>query len=85
MDSALENSPDIMKARLNMEKNKEYLNAQLASLRSRFLFNVTPFSYSREERYEEFFSEWYTSENKGGNASLIVSQPVKFTDGAISL
>ncbi len=68
-----------------MEKNKEYLNAQLASLKSRFYFNVTPFSFSREERYDEFYSEWYTTENKGANASLIISQPIKFTDGSLSL
>ena len=85
MDIALENSPDIRKSRLNMEKNKEYLNAQLASLKSRFLFNVTPFEYSREERYEEFFSEWYTTEKKGSKASLIISQPIKFSDGSLSL
>ena len=85
MDIALENSPDIRKSRLNMEKNKEYLNAQLASLKSRFLFNVTPFEFSREERYDEFFSEWYTTENKGANASLVISQPIKFSDGSLTL
>ena len=85
MDIALDNSPEIRKSRLNMEKNKEYLNAQLASLKSRFLFDVTPFIFSREERYDEFFSEWYTTENKGANASLIISQPIKFSDGSLSL
>ncbi|MBI9039017.1 MAG: TolC family protein [Bacteroidales bacterium] len=85
LDIALENSPDIKQSRLNMEKNKEYLNAQLASLKSRFLFNVTPFEYSRKERYDEFFSEWYTTEDKGSNASLIISQPFKFSDGSLSL
>ena len=85
MDIALKNSPDIRKARLNMEKNREYLNAQLAALKSRFSFNVTPFNFSREERYEEFFSEWYTTENKESKASLVISQPIKFADGSLIL
>ena len=82
---AFENSPDIKKSRINMMQNKEQLNAQLASLRSRFSFDVTPLSYSKTESYEEYFSKWNTSENKGANGTFIVSQPIKYTDGRLSL
>lgn len=82
---AFENSPDIKKSRINMMQNKEQLNAQLASLRSRFSFDVTPLSYSKTETYEEYFSKWNTSENKGANGTFIVSQPIKYTDGRLSL
>lgn len=68
-----------------MMQNKEQLNAQLASLRSRFSFDVTPLSYSKTESYEEYFSKWNTSENKGANGTFIVSQPIKYTDGRLSL
>lgn len=85
MEIALENSPDIQKSRLNMEMNKEYLKAQLASLKSRFYFDVTPISYSREQSYDTRFSEWYTSEQKGARASLIISQPIKITDGLLTV
>ncbi len=85
LDIALENSPDIKQSRLNMEKNKEYLNAQLASLKSRFLFDVSPINYSREERYDEFFSEWYTTETKSADATFSILQPIKFTGGSLSL
>ncbi|MBC8319191.1 MAG: TolC family protein [Bacteroidetes bacterium] len=85
MEIAGLNSPAIQKSRLNMEKNKEYLKAQLASLKSRFFLDVTPVSYSREQRYDERFSEWYTSENKGAAASFVVSQPIKLTDGLLTI
>ncbi len=85
MDIAIQNSPSIQKSRMNMEMNKEYLNAQLASLKSNFLLNITPVSYSREQRYDERFSQWYTTENKGANASFVISQPVKWTDGLLTI
>ncbi len=85
MEIALDNSPEIRKSRLNMEQNKEYLNAQLASLKSKFSFEVTPFSYSKTDTYNDYFSEWYTSENKGASGSFIVAQPIKFSDGTFIL
>ncbi|PXX97823.1 TolC family protein [Marinifilum breve] len=82
---AFDNSPDIKKSRINMQQNKERLNAQLASLRSRFSFDVTPISYEKTESYNEYFSTWNTSENKGTSGTFTVSQPIKLTDGKLSL
>ena len=82
---AFENSPDIKKSRINMEQNKERLNAQLASLRSRFSLDVTPITYRREESYNEYFSQWNTAETKGASGTFTVSQPIKYTDGRLSL
>lgn len=85
MDIAIKNSPSIQQSRLNMEKNREYLNAQLASLKTNFFLDVTPVSFNREQSYDQRFSEWYTSENKGANASLVISQPIKLTDGLLTV
>ncbi len=85
MNIALENSPDIKQSRIAMEQNREYLNAQLAMLRSRFSLNISPIEYSNTETYDDYFSEWYTSENIGSNGSLLIQQPVKFTDGTLTL
>ncbi|RLD65392.1 MAG: TolC family protein [Bacteroidetes bacterium] len=85
MNIAMGNSPDIQKSRLNMERNKENLNAQLAALKSRFALDVTPIQYSVQEVYNTYFSEWYTEENKMSFGSLIISQPVKQTDGTLVL
>jgi outer membrane protein TolC len=85
MDTALNNSPDILASRLNMEKNREYLNAQLASLKSRFSLDITPFRYEKQEVYNNYYSRWYTEENKMAGGSLIISQPIRQTDGTIIL
>jgi outer membrane protein len=85
MDIAIENSPSIQKSRMNMEMNREYLNAQLASLKTNFFLDITPVSFSREQSYDNRFSQWYTSENKGANASLVISQPIKWTDGLLTV
>jgi len=68
-----------------MEQNREYLNAQLAMLKSNFSFDVTPFQYSNTQSYDDYFAKWYTTENMGANGSLVISQPIKFTDGRITL
>ena len=85
LNIALESSPEIKQSRLNMEKNKEYLNAQLALLKSRFHLDITPINYSHTDQYDNSFSQWFTSEKKETNASLIVSQPIKFSDGSLTL
>lgn len=85
MNIALENSPDIKQSKLTMEQNREYLNAQLAMLKSHFSLNVTPIRYSNSETYEEYYSQWYTSENLLSNAGLVISQPIKWTDGTLTL
>lgn len=85
MEIAGNNSPAIQKSRYNMEKNKEYLKAQLASLKSRFILDISPVTFSREQSYDQRFSEWYTTENKGASASFVISQPVKLTDGLFTI
>ena len=85
MDTALKYSPDIQTSRLNMEKNREYLNAQLAALKSRFSLNVTPIRYEKQDVYNNYYSRWYTEENKMAGGGLIVSQPIKQTDGTLTL
>ncbi|MDE5419311.1 TolC family protein [Labilibaculum sp. DW002] len=82
---AFSNSPDIKKSKINMEQNKERLNARLASLRSQFSFDFMPISYNKTESYDEYFSKWNTSENKGAGGTFTVLQPIKLTDGRLSL
>lgn len=85
MKTALENSPEIQKSKLNMEKNRQYLNAQYAALKSRFSLDVSPINYEVQEIYNNYFSQWYREENKMAYGSLIVRQPIKQTDGTIIL
>ena len=85
MNIALDNSPDIKKSRLNMEQNREYLNAQLAMLKSHFSLNVTPLNYSNKEEYNDLYSRWYSSNNILSFGGLTIAQPIKWTDGTLTL
>lgn len=85
MNIALENSPDIKQSRLAMEQNRHYLNAQLASLKSQFKLDVTPIEYSNTETFNDYYAQWYTTENIGVKGNLAISQPIKLTDGRITL
>ncbi|HAF28658.1 MAG TPA: TolC family protein [Bacteroidales bacterium] len=85
MNIALENSPDIKQSRLSMEQNREYLNAQLAMLKSHFSLDVTPIQYSNSEEYSDYYSKWYGSENTISKGGLLIQQPIKWTDGTLSL
>ncbi|MFA8435793.1 MAG: TolC family protein [Marinifilaceae bacterium] len=85
LNIAFENSPEIRKTRLEMEQRRELLNANLAALKSRFTLDVSPIQYQKRQTYDEFTSQWYTSENKGANGSFSVTQPIQLTDGTLIL
>lgn len=82
---ALQNSPDIVRARLNLERNRELLGAQRASLKSQVRFNLTPFSYSKNRSYNEALQKWIDTETTSSSGNLSIAQPILLTDGTISL
>lgn len=82
---AYENSPSIVESKLSLVQSRESLNAQKASLKSRFSLDVTPFSYSHDREFNDLMSTWYTSESMGSSGTFSIVQPIKATDGTISL
>ncbi len=82
---ALKNSPQIKQSKLNLDRSKESLKAQEAGLMSRFSLKVTPFEYSKDRQFNEFFSTWNTSETKSSYGTFSISQPIIWTDGTVSL
>lgn len=78
-------SPDLQQSLLNLERFQKNLEAQRAALKSRFSLDVTPVGYSNQRRFDNRVSQWYTNENLETNARFLVSQPILFTDGTISL
>jgi len=84
MQIAREKSPDFRQARLNMERQQELLNAQEASLKSKFNLILEPFYFNRERTFQPLFG-WNTNELKSSSGILSVSQPILWTDGTISL
>ena len=89
LDKALEiarsNSPDIKRSVLNLESNRKTLDAQQASLKSKFSLEITPFDFNRSRVFDEFFSTWNTSEDYNSSGTFSVIQPITKTDGTLSL
>nr|WP_321451873.1 TolC family protein [uncultured Carboxylicivirga sp.] len=85
VDEALKLSPNIVTARYNLERNRELLNAQKASLKSNFSLDLSPFQYSNSRNYYQANQTWYHDENFTTSGAFNVSQPILLTDGVISL
>ncbi|WP_010661836.1 TolC family protein [Marinilabilia salmonicolor] len=82
---ARQESPDIKRARLNLEQSRENLIARRASLKSSFRLNLTPLEYSHNRQYNDPLSEWYTTENLSSYGTFSVQQPITLTDGVLTL
>jgi len=78
-------SPDLKLSSLNLERFQKTLEAQRAAMKSRFSLDVAPLSYSNNRRFDNRVSQWYTNENLETSARFVVSQPIAFSDGTISL
>jgi outer membrane protein TolC len=82
---AKQNSPEIQQARFSLERSQENLNAQEASLKSRFGLYLEPFNYDRRSEFNTFFSTWNTTEVNSYSGTIFIQQPIIWTDGVISL
>ncbi len=85
LDLAKQNSPEIRQARYALERSQELLNAQEASLKSRFGLSLEPFFYNHQSEFNTLFSTWNTIETKSYTGTLSIIQPIIWTDGTISL
>ena len=62
MEIAQENSPSLRRSYMNLERYKQNLLAQKASLKSRFSLNLNPVDYNKNRRFDNRLSQWYTNE-----------------------
>lgn len=85
LEVAFEHSPTLIQSKLSLEQRQLDLKAQNASLKSQFSLDVNPFNYTRNNQYDSYNSRWYANESMSSSASLGISQPIKWTDGALSL
>ncbi len=85
MDIALNNSPDILSTKLDLERSTETLKARQAQLKSNFSLTLNPFNISKEETFNRMFSTWSTNDTKSSDATFRISQPIASTDGTLSL
>ena len=82
---AQDNSPDIRQARLSLDRSQKVLDAERASLKSRFSLNIEPFGYYHNREFNPFFNTWNTTELKNSSILFTISQPILFTDGTLAL
>lgn len=85
LNIAFEHSPALIQSKLSLEQRQLNLKAQDASLKSQFSLDVNPFSYTRNNQYDSYNSKWYANQNMASSASFGIRQPIKWTDGTISL
>lgn len=85
MEVAEENSPSLRRSLMNLERYKQNLVAQRASLKSRFSLNLNPVDYNKNRRFDNRLSQWYTNETFNSSGTFQVDQPILWTDGTISL
>ncbi len=85
LNTAYQNSPSLIQSKLSLEQRQLNLKAQDASLKSQFKLDVNPFNYTRNNQYDSYNSNWYANESMTSSASLGITQPIKWTDGTISL
>lgn len=85
LNYARQESPEIKRARLNLEQSRENLIARRASLKSSFRLNLTPIEYSHNRQYNDPLSEWYTTESLYSYGTFSVQQPITLTDGVLTL
>ncbi len=85
LNTAYQNSPSLIQSKLSLEQRQLNLKAQDASLKSQFKLDVSPFNYTRNNQYDSYNSNWYANESMTSSASLGITQPIKWTDGTISL
>ena len=85
LNIAYQNSPSLIQSKLSLEQRQLNLKAQNASLKSQFSLDVNPFNYTRNNQFDSYNSTWYANESMLSSASLGIKQPIKWTDGTVSL
>ena len=82
---AMENSPDILSTRLNLERSSQLLRAQQAALKSQLSLTLNPISYSTDRQFNQLFSVWNNTDSKSSSGQFTLAQPIIQTDGTLNL
>lgn len=85
LEIAMSHSPNIRRSELSLERSKASLNAQKAALKSQFSLSLTPLDYRNDRSFNAFFSRWNTRETRQSSGTFKITQPLKWTDGTLSL
>jgi outer membrane protein len=79
------NSPSMQKTRLNLIRSQENLNAQNASLKSKFSLTLNPLEYTQTREFNDLISQWNSRKTTESYGNFTISQPIVLTDARITL
>jgi len=89
LDKALEfafrNSPSIQEASFRLLTSAENLKAQQAGLKSQFSITLNPISISDTRTFSDLTSSYNTQSITKTAASFSIRQPIKWTDGTLTI
>ncbi len=81
VELAAQNSPDLKQSELRYEQSDWNLKAQKALQKSSFALGIDPYTYSKTQRFDDKFSDWYTTESQSIGGDFSIRQPLMATDG----
>ncbi len=85
MAIAEKGSPNIQRSLMNIEQYQYDLQAERASLKSRFSLTAEPFNFSNNRSFDTQFSQWFTNISMYSSGTFRVDQPILATDGTVAL
>ena len=85
MTIAESNSPSTKKAKLDLVRSRENLNAQNAALKSNFSLSLMPVSYSQNRTFNDLISQWNSTKTTESYGVFAITQPILLTDARLSL
>ena len=85
LEFAFKNSPSIQEAAYRLKTSDENLQAQQAGLKSQFNITLNPLSISDRKTFSELTSSYNTQSVTKTAASFSVRQPIKWTDGTLTV
>ena len=78
-------SPSMKKTRLSLIISQENLNAQNASLKSKFSLTLNPIEYTQTREFNDLISQWNSRKTTESYGNFTISQPIILTDARITL
>ena len=85
LEIAYQQSPSLIQSKMSLEESELTLLQRKASLKSLFQFDLSPFNYSRSSSFEEISSTWNTYRTMSAGGNFSITQPLKWTDGTLTL
>jgi outer membrane protein len=85
LEIAFKNSPSIQEARYNLTISEENLKAQQAGLKSQMNLTLTPLTLSETRTFNDLTSSYITQDLTKSALRFSITQPIKWTDGTITV